>query len=665
MFNRAAVIIALFACLASSAAAKDKDRKAKFQVYGPVRLDRDGEKWAQKTLKKLTLEEKIGQVLMVWSRAEFLNVNSAEFLRLRDITRKYHLGGFGLTVPTDGPFLLRSQPYEAAVMTNQLQRESELPLLIGADFERGLSMRLQGVTVFPHAMAFGADGSVADSESAGRITGIEARAVGVHWNWFPDTDVNSNPVNPIINTRSFGEDPQQVGAMAAAYIRGAHEAGMLVTAKHFPGHGDTATDSHLGLATVNGDIARLDKVELPPFEEAIKAGVDSIMVAHVTVPALEPDPNKVATTSSAVVTDLLKKKMGFRGLVVTDALDMNALMRIYAHTPNPSGAAAVATMKAGNDIVLIPGDLDGAYKALLQAVKSGEIPESQLNTSVLKVLRAKASLGLNKARLVDLDKVAELVGQPGNVAYGQKIADSAVTLVRDNGHLLPLKRVSTGTAGYVNPYTKISETRNRVVAIVFTDDVRMEHGRVFERELRARVPDAKVFFVDPRIAGALTPQIAAAVDQAEAVLAPVYLAPVAGKKTQISGGEVKNTVSLAGDTAALMQAILEHAAERTAVIAMGNPYMAADFPAVQNYLCTYSFVSVSELSAIRALFGEIPIRGRLPVTIPGIAQRGAGIDRAQARQGGMKSNVHKKSVSRLQVPAQKTNPHGISSHSTP
>ncbi|HET7184953.1 MAG TPA: glycoside hydrolase family 3 N-terminal domain-containing protein [Terriglobales bacterium] len=646
--------------------AKDKDRKAKFQVYGPVRLDREGEKWAQKTLKKLTLEEKVGQVLMVWSRAEFLNVNSAEFLRLRDITRKYHLGGFGLTVPTDGPFLLRSQPYEAAVMTNQLQRESELPLLIGADFERGLSMRLQGVTVFPHAMAFGADGNVADSESAGRITGIEARAVGVHWNWFPDTDVNSNPVNPIINTRSFGEDPQQVGAMAAAYIRGAHEAGMLVTAKHFPGHGDTATDSHLGLATVNGDIARLDKVELPPFEEAIKAGVDAIMVAHVTVPALEPDPNKVATTSSAVVTDLLKKKMGFRGLVVTDALDMNALMRIYAHTPNPSGAAAVATMKAGNDIVLIPGDLDGAYKALLQAVKSGEIAESQLNTSVLKVLRAKASLGLNKARLVDLDKVAELVGQPGNVVYGQRIADSAVTLVRDNGHVLPLKRVSTGTAGYVNPYTKMSETRNRVVAIVFTDDVRMEHGRVFERELRARVPDAKVFFVDPRIAGALTPQIAAAVDQAEAVLVPVYLAPVAGKKTQISGGEVKNTVSLAGDTAALMQAILEHAAERTAVIAMGNPYMAADFPAVQNYLCTYSFVSVSELSAIRALFGEIPIRGRLPVTIPGIAQRGAGIDRAQqARQGGMKSNVHKKSVSRLQVPAQRTNPHGISSHSTP
>jgi beta-N-acetylhexosaminidase len=666
MFNRAAGILALFACLASSAVAKDKDRKAKFQVYGPVRLDREGEKWAQKTLKKLTLEEKVGQVLMVWSRAEFLNVNSAEFLRLRDITRKYHLGGFGLTVPTDGPFLLRSQPYEAAVMTNQLQRESELPLLIGADFERGLSMRLQGVTVFPHAMAFGADGNVADSESAGRITGIEARAVGVHWNWFPDTDVNSNPVNPIINTRSFGEDPQQVGAMAAAYIRGAHEAGMLVTAKHFPGHGDTATDSHLGLATVNGDTARLDKVELPPFEEAIKAGVDAIMVAHVTVPALEPDPNKVATTSSAVVTDLLKKKMGFRGLVVTDALDMNALMRIYAHTPNPSGAAAVATMKAGNDIVLIPGDLDGAYKALLQAVKSGEIAESQLNTSVLKVLRAKASLGLNKARLVDLDKVAELVGQPGNVVYGQRIADSAVTLVRDNGHVLPLKRVSTGTAGYVNPYTKMSETRNRVVAIVFTDDVRMEHGRVFERELRARVPDAKVFFVDPRIAGALTPQIAAAVDQAEAVLVPVYLAPVAGKKTQISGGEVKNTVSLAGDTAALMQAILEHAAERTAVIAMGNPYMAADFPAVQNYLCTYSFVSVSELSAIRALFGEIPIRGRLPVTIPGIAQRGAGIDRAQqARQGGMKSNVHKKSVSRLQVPAQRTNPHGISSHSTP
>jgi beta-N-acetylhexosaminidase len=635
MPKRFALVAALLLLLAGGAMAKD--RRPRFSAVSPVQLDREGEKWAQKTLKKLTLEEKIGQMLLVWARAEFLNLDSPEYARLRELIRKYHLGCFGLTVPVDGPFVLRNQPLEAAMVTNQLQLDSELPLLIGADFERGLAMRLHGVTVFPHAMAFGAAGNPADAESAGRITGVEARAIGVHWNFFPDADVNSNPANPVINTRSFGEDPQQVGALAAAYIKGAHEAGMLVTAKHFPGHGDTATNSHLGLAEVSGDLQRLRSVELPPFQAAINAGVDSVMIAHVTVPALEPDPNKVATTSQAVVTGLLKTTMGFQGLVVTDALDMNALMRIYASSPNPSGAAAVAAVKAGNDMVLIPLDIDGAYNGLLQAVRSGEIPQAQIDQSVLKVLRAKASLGLPKARLVDLDKVPELVAQPANLAFGQRVADSAVTLVRDNRKLLPLKRRYAGTAAVLNPYLKLEETRNRVVAVIVTDDVRFEYGRVFERELRARVSDARVFYADRRIAAGLAPQILAAVAEAQAVLVPVFLGPMVGN-------EMKNSLGLAHDMNALIEAILQRALERTAIIALGNPYLAGEFPAVQNYLCTYSFTSVSELSAVRALFGEIAIHGRLPVTIPGVAQRGEGIDRPQQTgRGGI--NVRTKSVS--------------------
>jgi beta-N-acetylhexosaminidase len=346
--------LALFAlalvCLVSVAAAKDKE---KFQNPGPVRLDKDGDKWARNTLKKMSTEEKVGQLLMIWSRAEFLNVQDPEYQRMVGEMHKYHIGGFGLSVRVDGGFLLRNQPYEAAMLVNELQSESKLPLIFAADFERGLSMRLHGVTVFPHAMAFGADGNVADAEAFGRIVAQESRAIGVEWNWFPDADVNSNPANPIINTRSFGEDPKEVGAMVAAYIKGAHEGGMLTTAKHFPGHGDTATDSHLGLAAVTGDLQRLDSVELPPFQAAINAGVDAVMVAHLTVKALEPDPKKVATTSTAVVTDLLKKKMGFEGLVVTDALDMNGLMRLYSGSGvNPSGAAAVAALKAGCDMIL-------------------------------------------------------------------------------------------------------------------------------------------------------------------------------------------------------------------------------------------------------------------------------------------------------------------------
>lgn len=626
MLRKLALSALLAACLVPFAAAKDKK---KFQASDPVRLDREGDKWAQKTLKKMSLEQKIGQLIMIWCRAEFLNVKDPEYIRMRDTMQKYHIGGFGMTVRVDGPFLLRNQPYEAAMLLNQLQRESELPLMFAADFERGLSMRLHGTTVFPHAMAFGADGSLADAEAFGRINAKEARAIGVQWNWFPDADVNSNPANPIINTRSFGEDPKQVGALVSAYIKGAHEGGMLTTAKHYPGHGDTATDSHLGLAAVEGDINRLDSIELPPFQDAINAGVDAIMVAHVTVKALEPDPKRVATTSSAVVTDLLKKKMGFQGLVVTDALDMNGLMRLYSGTPgvNASGAAAVAALKAGNDMILIPGDIGGTYNGMLNAVQSGEIPLSQIDESVLKVLRAKASVGLNRARLVDVDNMKEVIAAPEDIATGQRIAEAAVTLVRDNGDLLPLKRQPLGTPEAANPYLRVDQSRNRTVAVIFSDDVRSENGRVFERELRQRVPEARIFFVDPRIAGGMTEQIMQAVAEAQSVIVPVYAIPSAGR-----------VIALQDATTNLMQRILQAAPGRTVVIALGNPYIARDFPAVQNYLCTFSNATVSELAAIKALFGEIAIRGKLPVTIPQVAQRGTGIERGAqtAQQGGAK-----------------------------
>src|ERR1700677_3419771 len=399
--------------------------KEKYQRPGPIDLTHDGEKWAEKTLRKLTLEEKIGQVFMIWCRASFLHLENPEYLQLRDAIEKYHVGSFAMTVHVDGPFLLRSEPYEAAELLNRLQNQSKLPLLFAADFERGLSMRLIGATVFPHAMAFGGDGNVEDAEAFGRISAEESRAIGIHWNFFPDADVNSNPANPIINTRSFGEDPKQVGDLVTAYIKGAHEGGMLTTVKHFPGHGDTATDSHLGVASVNVDRAHLDSIELPPFREAIAAGVDSVMVAHVTVPALDSDPNHVGTISPAIVSDLLEKQLGFKGIVVTDALDMAALTHLFA---NNIGRAAVEAFKAGSDLLLIPADFPASYNAMLQAVQSGEISRERLDRSVLKILKTKASLGLQKARMVNLEAVADLVGKPGNLAYGQEVADKAITL---------------------------------------------------------------------------------------------------------------------------------------------------------------------------------------------------------------------------------------------
>jgi beta-N-acetylhexosaminidase len=321
MLKRLVFLLLVCSPLLSPAALKDKD-KEKYNQTGPIVLTKDGDKWAQKTLKKMSVEEKVGQLIMVRALAEFQNVESPAYTSLRDDIRKYHLGSVIMTVRVDGGFLLRNQPYEAAMVTNRLQRDSELPLLVAADFERGLSMRLLATPMFPHAMAFGAAGKPEYAEAFGRIVGKESRAIGVHWNFFPVADVNSNPANPIINTRSYGEDPQLVGDLLAAYIKGSRDGGMLSTAKHFPGHGDTDTDSHLELARVGGSLERLHSIELPPFQKAIDAGVDSIMIAHVTVPALEPDPNRPATISHKVVSDLLIHDMHFSGLIVTDAMDM-------------------------------------------------------------------------------------------------------------------------------------------------------------------------------------------------------------------------------------------------------------------------------------------------------------------------------------------------------
>ena len=636
---RAALICVFIFCAAGgSATDKDKNKDARaakehFARPRPIHLDRAGRVWADRTLRKMSNEEKVGQLFMIWAKVQFMNDADPIWVDLRDKVRKYHIGSLGMTVPTDGPLLLKSQPYEAAELLNRLQKTSKLPLIFAADFERGVSMRLNGTTVFPHAMAFGAAGKPENAEEFGRITALEARAIGVHWNFFPDADVNSNPVNPIINTRSFGGDPEQVGDFVAAYIKGAHEGAMLTTAKHFPGHGDTGTDSHLGVAQVTGDRARLETVELPPFKRAIAAGVDAVMVAHVTVPALDAEPNRVATTSKAVVTGLLKEEMGFKGIVVTDALDMAGLTRLYA---NDVGRAAVEAFKAGNDLLIIPADLDASYRDMVLAVKSGEISRERLDESVRRILELKAALGLNRNRLVDVSQMERLVGAPENLAAGQRIADEAITLVRDNGHELPVKRLGTPRAGL--PYQSETEAQNRIVAVIFSDDMRTESGRVLAREILARVPDAHIIYVDSRSAVGMMPAVTAAVETADHVIAAIYVIPTAGKMVRSEQG-VKNTVSMDEANGNLLKAVLDRAAARTVVLAMGNPYVIGDFPAIENYICAFSNATVSETAAVKALFGEIPIGGHLPVTIPGIANRGEGLERPAGAASGGSSHV--------------------------
>jgi len=587
----------------------DRSRE-KYKEPPTLRIQSDDQGWAEKTLGTLSLEEKVGQLFMVRLRVQGSGVRNAEYSRISDSIRKYHIGSLAMSAPPGGRFLHSDHRYQTVVLLNQLQLEAKLPLLVAGDFEQGvLPARLFGTTVFPHAMAFGAAGKVAYAEEFGRITAQESRAIGVHWNLFPVADVNSNPANPIIGTRAFGANPEQVGELVAAYILGARANGMLTTAKHFPGHGNTGIDSHLAVARVDEDLEILRTVDLPPFRKAIDAGVDAVMTAHIRVPALDPDPNLVATTSPAIVTDLLKHELGFKGIVVTDALDMAGLTRLYAGNV---GRAAVDAFKAGNDVLTMPADLDASYRAVLDAVRTGEISRQRLDASVLKILRAKASLGLQKTRVVDVGAISKLVGNPANVATGQRISDDSITLVRDNGKLLPLKRGPSVKNAVL--HQRVGQDQRTVLAIVVCDNVRAEDGRVLEREIRARMPDANVIYVDPSVSPDRADEVLKAVDQARAVVVAVYIVPSAARSRKVGRGE-KHPSSLPDSTSALFEKILNRAAEKTAVLAMGNPYLTDDFPAIQNYICTFSNVTVSEISAARALFGEIPMQGQMPVNL--------------------------------------------------
>jgi beta-N-acetylhexosaminidase len=613
-FPRAILSVLLFSLTCFAA-----DR---YSQPGPVQLTAEGKRWAEKTLKRLSLEEKVGQMLNVRYFTDFQNFDSDGYRQFRDQLQKYHIGSVTLTVHVESGNLLKNPPLEVAAVCNRMQSDSRLPLLVSADFERGLASRVGSVPAFPDAMAFGAIGNKSYVERFGAISAEEARAIGVHWDFSPVADVNSNPNNPIINTRSFGEDPVTVGGLVVAFIRGARAHGMLTTAKHFPGHGDTGTDSHLGVARVEGDLARLESVELVPFKDAIHAGVDSVMVAHLAVPALESDPNKVATISKNVVNGVLREELGFKNIVVTDALEMRGLTSLYPpERGSPTARAAVDAVKAGNDVILWPSDLDGAFHGIVDAVRHGDIPQSRIDASVLRILLAKASLGLHKARLVDLAQVPYRVSKQEDMQFAQQVADESVTLVRDQQHLIPLAKLQAPPTESETFQAQV-KTGTQVVAIIITDSIHGSTGRGFELALKARRADAKVFYVDNSLAAPLAPEILEAVKDAQRVVVAAYVVPTSAKEVMING-KLVNTVGLEPGLGDLLNSVLDGAAAKTAVIAMGSPYLAQAFTSIQTYLCTYSNASTSELSAVKALFGEVQPRGRLPVTLPGVAPRGA------------------------------------------
>lgn len=544
----------------------------------------------------MTLEQKVGQLLMVPYFGQFSNTSSEEFLRLVRHVRELHVGGFIVATQPRKPYgFERSEIYSLAQLTNRLQSLDPVPLLVTADFERGAGFRIKQTTSFPHNMALAATGDPQYAYQMGRIAATQARALGVHWLLAPVADVNNNPLNPIINIRSFGEDPAQVARLVAAFVKGCQEAGALCTAKHFPGAGDVSRDPHLELATVTGDRARLEQVELVPFRAAIEAGVSAIMTEHIAVPALEPDSGLPATFSYAISTKLLREELGFDGLVITDDLNMSA---ITARTW--PGEAAVRAVEAGADVILsVSRRPEAAFAALRHAVESGRLSQERLDQSVERILRAKARLGLHRRSQVDVDELDAVLASPRFLEQAEQMADRGVVLLRDNAGLVPLRATK----------------RQRGFLLVVSADPDTFPGGALERELRPRVDSLAVVRADPLY---FKPE--------EVTLPPASLYDWSLVAVFVRVADRKGNVALPDNLSALVRQVLNDA-KPSVLLILGSPYLTERFPQAKTVLCTLSTAEITEGAAIRALFGQTPLTGHLPVTIPGVAKLGSGLTR--------------------------------------
>jgi beta-N-acetylhexosaminidase len=550
--------------------------------------------WVETTLRKMTVDEKIGQLLFTTYHGSLTATDTAAYQQIMHDVADLRVGGF-INITHGSPLgIVKSQAYPTAVLNNQLQAKSKLPLLIGADFERGTAMRLDEGTSFPTAMALAAGGNLKDAYTMGKITALEARAVGIHWIYAPDADVNNNPGNPIINTRSFGENPERVAQFVQEFIRGVRENGGLATAKHFPGHGDTAADSHIDLPVIRADRARLDSLELIPFRVAISTQVDSIMTGHLNVPALESDPNTPATLSHNILTDLLRKQLGYQGLIVTDAMDMGGITVRYA-----PGEAAVRAVAAGVDCLLMPPVPDAAFEALQAAVKSGRISKERLDASVRRILQAKARLGLNASRLVDVNAINKKFASAAWQKEAQEISDRGITLLRDTPHRLPLD----GTKP------------TRALLLAFYADPEPYPGEDLERELRSRFDSVATLRADTRFVNASILKLPPPDSYDVAILALF-----------VRVSDRKGNVDVPAEQAALAEQIYK-TGKPVITVGFGSPYLIERFPQAETWLAAFGISDVAQISAARALFGEIPARGELPVTIPGVnLQAGFGME---------------------------------------
>ena len=588
-------------------------------------------------LSEMSLEEKAGQLFMIGAFGEFMNQDSPPLVALRHQVVDNHVGGI---------IWFRSNVMSAAILGGELDRLARVPLLFASDLESGPGMRFEEVTSAPWAMAIAATGDPSLAERRGRATAEQARALGIAQTYGPVADVNVDPDNIVINTRSYGEDPSDVARFVAADVRGLTAGGVLATLKHFPGHGDTAVDSHLSLPILKVDRARLEQVELVPFRAGLAAGARAVMVAHISVPALDPTPlparadsptsespaptpvdviegaaakttgetgttdtNAAAgatlpsTMSAPVVEGLLRGELEFDGLVVSDALDMGALEEHFE-----PGEAAVRAVLAGVDLLVKPRFPDRAIGGVLAAVRSGRIPMQRLDRSVSRILDEKRRLGLTKPYVPDLPAILRTVDPPAYRALSDEIAARALTLVREEAGVLPL------------------DAALRILHVVIADDATLSSpAGPFTAELVRRTSGpthrpALTLRLDPRSSPVDVAEILEASRDADLILVSFFV------KARSGSGRIAVPESARDALPALLEM-----RKRIVAISFGSPYLLREFPDLPTYICAYGSQDVAQVAAARALFGEAAFAGHLPVTIPGAAPRGTGIERPASR----------------------------------
>ena len=553
-------------------------------------------KWADKQLKKMSLDEKIGQLVHIGINAQFLNQESAEYLELKRQVVENKVGGIIVFV---------GGVYETVHLVNRMQAEAKIPLLISADFETGVGMRFFETVNFPWNMAISATGNADFARRQGAIVGREAKAMGVQQVFAPVVDVNNNADNPVINVRSYGENPLEVSRFGAAFSQGLQSQNVLATAKHFPGHGDTAVDSHRGLPVINFSRERLEKTEFVPFRALINSGVGSVMISHISMPQLDATEVKPlkesvkatyaeseivtegttmpATLSAKIVTDILRKDMQFDGLIVTDAMDMSGLTLYFDQSE-----AAVRAILAGNDVLLKPSNADAAIRGVREAVRTGRITEKRINESVRRQLAWKHQLGLSERKITPLDQIDTIVSNNEMRQLSNEIAANAITLVKNEDTILPLSK----------------DKKIFFLGITNGDDKGFI-ANTFQRQLRQNGYNFDTIILDERSTPEEIRLAKKKANEADIVLAGLF--------GRVRSGAA-NSVGIPEKATETLREILK-TDKKVINIAFGNPYLLRSFPEMKTYIVAYGDMRSLQSATADALMGKTEFKGKLPITV--------------------------------------------------